>query len=306
MFKKTFNVLMCVIVAVPLLFFSCQTENYEPQDEQHLIELKKQLEPVLSQDLPTEVKNQLELTQQNLEKHLGGELSIEQVTVLGKLSSEKSLKSLPLALANKESFVATGNIMQASTVVMGRLHKLFPEELEGAKQAIQEVVSEEIETGDMVMEITWKYKNEIYTTQCFYRNTGIVWDNVITGLFMMAQEPTEEITSLKVSSRSTSRSWRANWLWGSKRGEMGYRITIYYSGSSVRNTDVSDWGYISLGKARSESKIVKNSGSYGKCRYALGLCTPVGSLSFNHSNFSVSFSGLGSNMIANGYKSLYP
>jgi len=38
----------------------------------------------------------------------------------------------------------------------------------------------------------------------------------------------------------------------------------------------------------------------------LGLCTPTGSLSFNASKFSVSFSGLGSNIVSNGTKSLYP
>ncbi len=110
----------------------------------------------------------------------------------------------------------------------------------------------------------------------------------------------------KVVSKWYKEWWTANWLWGSKRGEIGYQITIYYTGSSVSNADVNDWGNISLGKAKSESKILRRTGAFGQCQYALGLCTPTGSLSFNASKFSVSFSGLGSNIVANGTKSLYP
>ena len=306
MLKRTINVLKYFIVAVPLLLLGCQTENWDPKQNQSLDDLKSQLNPVLTQELPAEVEEQLQRTSQNLAKYMGNALVIEQVDVLGELSTDNSLKASQVVISENTSFVASGNITEPSTVKVGELQRLYPDELSRAKQAVQEIVSTEVKAGDKVMEITWRSKDLKFKTQCFYRNSGIVWDNVLSGLIIMEPKPDVEISTLKASSRTYRSWWTAHWLWGSKRGEMGYQIKIYYSGSKVSNTDVSDWAYISLGKAESKSKIVKNSGSYGKCRYALGLCTPLGSLSFNHSNFSVSFSGLGSNIVANGYKSLYP
>lgn len=63
---------------------------------------------------------------------------------------------------------------------------------------------------------------------------------------------------------------------------------------------------MNLGRAKSESRLLRRTGSYGKVQYALGICTPTGSLSFDYKNFKVSMSGLASNIIRNGTKSLYP
>jgi hypothetical protein len=101
--------------------------------------------------------------------------------------------------------------------------------------------------------------------------------------------------------------WTASWLWGSKRGEMGYKITIHCTSSThVSSTDRQDWASITIGNARSESRILKNSGSYGKIGYALGLSTPTVSLHFNSGSFQITTSGIGSNIVRNGTKSLYP
>ncbi|WP_228463790.1 hypothetical protein [Chryseobacterium bernardetii] len=201
--------------------------------------------------------------------------------------------------------------MDLSTVKLGRIGDLYVgDDLSSAQSGLKEMVTEEIKTGTNVMEVIWSNKNGKFTSLCFYNDSGIIWDNVLGGLIVMDTRSTVENSNTgaaaKVASKWYKEWWTASWLWGSKRGEMGYQITIYYTGSSVSNADVNDWANISLGKAKSESKITKRTGAYGQCQYALGLCTPTGSLSFNASKFSVSFSGLGSNMVSNGYKSLYP
>ncbi|CEJ70042.1 hypothetical protein BN1195_02345 [Chryseobacterium oranimense G311] len=239
------------------------------------------------------------------------DLQITGITVLGKLSTQRGLEISQNLISDRDQFTAEGNILEPETVKVGKIGTLFTgDQLSEAQKGLKEASSEQIKTGTEVLEISWNYKGEQFTSLCFYNESGIIWDNVFAGLVMMDTRGNSETSPIdsqaKVASKWYKQWWTANWLWGSKRGEIGYQITIYYSGSTVSNVDVSDWGNISLGKAKSESKVTKRTGAYGQCRYALGLCTPTGSLSFNSSNFSVSFSGLGSNIVSNGTKSLYP
>lgn len=309
MFKKFINLFKYLIVSLTLLFASCNNEDQELQVD-HSLDLKSQLGTVSSQDLPSVVQNQLELTIENLNKYMSGKLQIEDINVLGELTTEKSLKTSCLVVSDQKSFVASGNIMEPSSVIVGEIQELQTnEKSQEIKDNIMNLASQEIKIGDQVLEITWKNGNETFKTVCFYRESGIVWDNVLTGLFIIDPEAQIEESNPSKTTKSSKyykKWWTATWLWGSERGEMGYKITIYYSGSTVSNTDVEDWGYITLGHAKSESKILKNSGSYGKCQYALGMCTPTGFLKFDYAKFTVSFSGLGSNCVANGTKSLYP
>ncbi|MEO8517132.1 MAG: hypothetical protein ABI426_10320 [Flavobacterium sp.] len=295
---------------------SCQDDNADVSpaktiENQSVNNFKKELTPLSSQELPEIVQKQLNLSKENLSKHLKNDLQITGITVLGKLSTEKGLIDAQNLLSAKETRIAFGNITDPTSVVIGKMQNLYVgKELSASQTNIKDVAVQEIKTDDNVLEISWIYKSEKFTTLCFYRNSGIVWDNVLGGLIMMDSKANVETSKndnqAKIASRWYKQWWTADWIWGSQRGEIGYQITIYYSGSTVSNTDVNDWGNMSLGSARSESKITKNTGSYGQCRYALGLCTPTGSLSFSYSSFSVSFSGLGSNIVSNGYKSLYP
>lgn len=312
---KFANAFKALLVLSALTLNSCQKDDIETIQEnsieQNSIEsLKKVLIPASSQELPYEVQNQLNLTKANLSKYLNGDLQIEKVTVLGKIATETGLSIAQNVISNEESTVAFGNIKDSKSVVVEKIKNLYSgETLKTSQKNIKDIASDEIQKDDNILEITWSDKNHQFTSLCFYRASGIVWDNVLTGLVMMDPNGTIETSNneqAKVLSKWYKQWWTATWLWGSDRGEIGYQITIYYSGSTVSNTDVSDWGYMSLGSARSESKVTKETGSYGQCRYALGLCTPTGSLSFNYTNFSVSFSGLGSNIVSNGYKSLYP
>ncbi|WP_445455570.1 hypothetical protein [Flavobacterium sp. HNIBRBA15423] len=310
------NKLNLVLALVALTFASCEKESVEidsaqDQTAQSIENFRAILLTPTSQELPEAVKEQLNSSKANLLTYTDNSIEILGVTVLGTVKTTEALNLSKELLSSKESIAALGDITEPASIVSGQLKDLYSgNELLEIQKSITEVATSELKLEDQVMEISWQINNKQYKSFCFYRANGIVWDNIIGGLVIMGKQQIEENVENDSQGRAASKwrslTWTANWLWGSKRGTMGAKITIYYSGSTVSNTDRSDWGTITLGKAKSESKIIKNSGSYGKIQYALGLCTPVGSLSFNSSNFTVSFSGLGSNMVANGTMSLYP
>ncbi|WP_250253092.1 hypothetical protein [Chryseobacterium sp. Marseille-Q3244] len=313
--KKLVTAFKFMAVLTVLTLSSCSDENNEITKQEAVqakittADLQKET-TAISLTVPGTVQTQLDESQKNLEKYLKSDLQIAGVKVIGQISTQKGIEISKSLVADKDQFIAIGNLMDLSTVKLGRIGDLYVgDDLSTAQTGLKEMVTEAIKTGTNVMEVIWSNKNGRFTSLCFYNDSGIIWDNVLGGLIMMDTRGTVEnsnAAAAKVASKWYKEWWTASWLWGSKRGEMGYQITIYYTGSSVSNADVNDWANISLGKAKSESKITKKTGAYGQCQYALGLCTPTGSLSFNASKFSVSFSGLGSNMVSNGYKSLYP
>lgn len=314
--KKLVTTFKVFAVLSVMALYSCQNENNEMNQQEAvqakttIDELKKEITPSSSQLIPEAVQLQLNESTKNLETYLKNDLRIVGVAVLGKISTQQGVELSKKLITDKDQFIASGNILDPSSVKIAKIGDLYHgEDLTIAQQGLKEAITGEVKAGTQVMEVTWNGKNGKFTTLCFYGDSGIIWDNIFGGLVMMdtrGNSETSDREASKVASTWYKQWWTANWLWGSKRGEAGYKITIYYSGSTVSNADVSDWGYISLGKAKSESKITKKTGAYGQCRYALGLCTPTGSLSFNSTNFSVSFSGLGSNIVSNGTKSLYP
>ncbi|MGE8553113.1 MAG: hypothetical protein ACN6OB_04125 [Chryseobacterium jejuense] len=313
--KKLVTAFKLMAVLSVLSLSSCSDENNEISKQETVqtkittADLQKETTSI-SQAVPGTVQAQLDESQKSLEKYLKSDIQMAGVKVIGQISTQKGIEISKSLISDKDQYIAVGNLMDLSTVKLGRIGDLYAgDDLNIAQTGLKEMAAEEIKTGTNVMEVIWSNKNGKFTTLCFYNDSGIIWDNVLGGLIMMDTRGTVEnsnTAAAKVVSKWYKEWWTANWLWGSKRGEMGYQITIYYTGSSVSNTDVNDWSNISLGKAKSESKVTKKTGAYGQCQYALGLCTPTGSLSFNASKFSVSFSGLGSNMVSNGYKSLYP
>lgn len=314
--KKLVTAFKFMAVLSVLTLNSCSDENSEMTKQETVqtkittSDLQKETTSI-SQTVPGTVQIQLDESQKSLEKYLKSDLQIAGVKVIGQISTQKGIEISKSLISDKDQFVAIGNLMDLSTVKLGRIGDLYAgDDLNTAQTGLKEMVTEEIKTGTNVMEVIWSNKNGKFTSLCFYNDSGIIWDNVLGGLIVMDTRGTVEDSNAgataKVASKWYKEWWTASWLWGSKRGEMGYQITIYYTGSTVSNADVNDWANISLGKAKSESKITRKTGAYGQCQYALGLCTPTGSLSFNASKFSVSFSGLGSNMVSNGVKSLYP
>ena len=312
--KKMFKTLGILTVLFALLLTSCQQDRKEDQplggnQSVSIVDLKKHLSPVTG-GLPEAVQQQIESSKANLEKYTGNNLRIEGTEILGTIHSEAGAAVAKTLLASKNTTVASGNLMEMESFTLFKLSELgSAQDAETASQNISEMTRTLITSGMQVMEISWSYGNKQFKSLCIYNQHGIVYDTAIVGIVIMDKEGVTAESNdhlAKAAWRWVSSTWTANWLWGSKRGEKGYKITIYYNGSTVSSVDRSDWGHISLGKAQSHSKTLKNSGSYGKIQYALGLCTPVGSLSLDTKYFKVSFSGLGSNIVANGTRSLYP
>jgi hypothetical protein len=315
--KKLFlNKLNLVLALIALTLASCEYESAEVSQEndqtnQSIENLKAILVPPNSKKLPEIVNEQINSSKSNLLNYLDKSMEISGVTVLGTIKTTKALNLSKEILTSKESIIASGDIARSSSVVAGKLQDLYSgDKLLEVQKSISDVATSELKINDQVLEITWNYKNNKIKSLCFYRSEGIVWDNVLGGLIIMGGKQIKDNLAYDSQSKVTWKSrkiwWEADWLWGSKRGEIGTEIKIYYTGSRVSNTDNSDWGYISLGHAKSYSKTIKNSGTHGEIQYALGLCTPFGSLSFDVKGFKVSFSGLGSNVVANGTMSLYP
>lgn len=263
---------------------------------------------------PNENLNKITLDQLKLSQQIWNEKFSDKITLLNyeyvsSIENESDKQEMLKNIADDAKIIAVGNINQPEFVKVEVL-KENSAKANITKDNLRKYVKNEIEISQKVIALNWDKNGEQFTTYCIANKDGIVWDNLLGGVIAVDPEIKEESGngsgSNKMASRWYKEWWTAGWLWGSKRGEIGYRIEIYYSGNNVSNTDVQDWGNITLGKSKSESKIVKNSGSYGKIKYALGLCTPTGTISFNHSNFSVSVGGLGSDIVRNGYKSLYP
>ena len=284
--------LWCLLVAFAASIFltSCEQENVLLPDA----------------ELPDIVEQQLKTSQEIWNQAFSDKLTYVSHEYVADIKNESDKNKILISMADEAQLVASGNVQEPETVKVEVLDGTTDNAVK-TRRNIRNYMADEVEVGNQVIAITWKRGDETHVTHCIANADGIVWDNVLGGVISVDPAGEESHSAdTKSAWKSYRRWWTANWLWGSKRGEIGYKITIYYNGSYVSNTDRQDWGHITIGKAKSESKILKNSGNYGKIRYALGLCTPVGTLSFNHSNFTVSAGGIGSNIVRNGTKSLYP
>lgn len=300
------------VALVLTIVFSCTKEDNDlNQDADSLLDSEYGLESISDKQIPEEVQKQLNATKENLALYMGDALQILDYKIIGKLPNTKSLDKTFDALSKSYATVAYGNIMAPETVIIGELNKLLPSKMQEGSDLLKTYASDQIKVGDKGMELTWQYKGEVFKTTTFYNEQGITWDNLMVGLIMMDPEAETEIKNNSneksgVQWNSYKKSWYGNWLWGSRRGTIYYEITVYHTNGNVSNTDITDYGHMNIGSAKSESRVLKETGSYGRGQYALGLCTPIASLKFNQDKFEVSVSGIGSNIISNGTKSLYP
>jgi len=302
---KLFPLNLLAIAMLAIFTVSCEKETINldnPSDPSvdNAIALKGKL--------PTEIDKQLNAIKSNLNKHTGETFKLLNYTTIDKKNVDSKVSFLK---SSGEEGIAYGNIAEPSTVIFSKMNELSSLSRQTVSNDINSYKTELIKPSDDVMTLTWEANGKEFTSVCHYNSKGIVWDNVIFGLFEALPEG-EETKGTRNSDKSMveedwyKRWWTVNWIFGSKRGEMGYQITIYYNGNRVSNTDRRDWAYINLGKEKSESRITKNSGSHGKIKYALGLATPTATLSFDRNGFTVSSGGIGSSSVQNGTKSLYP
>ncbi len=298
--KSIFFSLMAVGM-VTLMCTSCDKDSEEDQP------IEKVAETV--GELPEKVIEQLDFIKTNLASKTGDQFKLLEYSMTKDENVDSGDKA-SLKTIDSET-IAFGNIAEPNSIIFGSIDEVSPNN-QVAKKSVDNYKSDLIKSTDQTIELRWEAKGKILKSICYYNNNGIVWDNVIFGLVDMdpkgldVNEETQVGAKNAVLSKSEGLKWNIKWIWGGKRGEIGYRITIFYSNKTVSSTDRSDWGWMTAGSAKSESKITKNSGTHGKIQYALGWATPTASVSFDKNSFKVSVSGVGSKGVQNGTDTLYP
>ncbi|MBE7169073.1 MAG: hypothetical protein INR73_00690 [Williamsia sp.] len=270
--------------------------------------------PPERQQLAATAKDQLDLSRQNWNKYAAGLARFVSYEPVQKINIEAEKNAVVQQLLSGDAYIAYGNVQDPSTlslVTIASLHK----QSAAAVDTLTRYATSQVRTGDQLVNIQWEKGTLRFTSKCIVRNDSIVWDNLLTNVVMMDPEG----KTVKESSNDNPaakyyrqwykewRSWTVNWIWGSRRGEMGEEITVWpYSNGQVYNTDARSWAYINIGSYRSESRVLVNAGTYGKIQYAVGVATPAASVTFNNSNFKVEVHGIGSSRIENGTHSLTP
>lgn len=261
---------------------------------------------------------QLAKSQETWNSYLGESVKMEGYAVIGTINDAVTKEEVLASISNPKAMMAYGNLEDRAGVKIGSLENLAAAgnkgELLNAQQTILSYADTAIQIGDQIVEIQWSGKVDgHFTSLCIVRASGLVWDNLLTGVVIIKEDGLHPPSQFESMDRATTKTyqqyWNVYWIGGGLRGQIGYTIMIRYycSTNKVCSTDRTDWGNMALGSVQSESKILVNSGAaYGQIQYALGLATPVASVTFNNASFSVSVSGIGSSIIQNGTKSLYP
>ncbi len=287
-------------IAVTLLFTACEKDA--------IVNQPTEAAASTFNELPDKVVEQLKGVEANLKIQTEDRYRLLEYSV----DSYGERTDRTVSKTGENETIAYGNIANPNSIVFGSVKELSSKGGSVAK-SVDDFKAKLIKSTDKAMELTWEAEGRQFKTICYYNDEGIVWDNVIFGLIEIEEDGKIENSAKK--GETTDRSggsawskswWDIKWLWGSKRGEIGYKITVNFNtNGSVRNTDREDWGWMTAGSTKSESRVLRNSGSYGQIQYALGWATPTGSVSFDREGFKVSVSGVGSKGAQNGTKS-YP
>ncbi len=254
---------------------------------------------------PNLVKNQLDLSMKNWNDRLTTIATIKSYKEVDVLDTEAKRTALIDELVLPSAIAAYGDILDAQTVHLEPLSILFANNAD-ATSALKAAIAKQITLGDKVMEITWSKNEQPFVTKCIVNKTGIVWDNVLHGVYM-GEAAIESTNSERINSNTSVRNYEwsqsVNWIWGAKRGQMGYKMGIHHTNSIVTSTTVDAYAGMNSGTSFKQSVVLFPQGTQGTARIALGLATPTTALQFDESAFSVNGTGT---KVFNTMKVLYP
>ncbi len=301
--------ILCVMLVLGMVV-SCSKEQTEEPTLENALELSELgLEEVNSQELPFKIKEQLRNSNANFNKYLGGSLQYVSHKVLGKAASDKALENVISMSAQDASIVAIGDLAQPETVSIKTLKQVQKTSNINRKNVVKNLARKTVDKGDIVMELTWEYQGEKITTIALGNEEGISWDNMLSGIFLTEKEAISEDSDVKGTNetaryRSWSESgykWTFRYAWGAYRGEMFYAVRVTYDLDTreVILVDTRDGANIGWGSGISESAVIGRGRDYGQCRYALGVATSGGSITFDRGNFKVN-SNYGGTFVRNG------
>ncbi|MDB5246417.1 MAG: hypothetical protein JWQ40_811 [Segetibacter sp.] len=315
--QKIKHLVIVAITLCTLMLFACQKESKVTPVEQ----------PTTA--VSSKISNDFEVAKQNWNSNVGSLVRMQSFKAVGTIKSNAEKEAMMNQIMADDAMAAYGNILDESSMNLKTVGEL-QQENSTTKETMRTYLQQQLNVGDLVVDVLWESKSKSFTSKTIIHDDAIAWDNLLTSSIMMDTKPVITVTpseeiAAKADPAAGSRvggsaitaayaawyrqtySWVGNWIWGSKRGDMGETTTIHcYSNGRVYSTDRSDWANMALGSARSESKVLVNSGSYGKTQYALGIATPFASVSFNNSNWKVEVGGIGSSMVRNGTHTLYP
>jgi hypothetical protein len=189
------------------------------------------------------------------------------------------------------------------------------------KGHVNDYLTRNVRKGQGRVVLTWEYNGKRFTSICIYDNSGLVYDNILSNVFMFEAAQNNNVADknntvldmgvqqLSKSYTATVRSYIIKWVWGSKRGEIIIKHSILVQGNKI----VTNWGsgtaWMTLGSAstRQTSYVLKNS--YAQLTWAFAWATPTASFSFSYggkpAQLSASVSGIGSKGKGSGIHTWY-
>ncbi|MEN9610362.1 MAG: hypothetical protein RLZZ628_1176 [Bacteroidota bacterium] len=251
------------------------------------------------------VKHQLDRSLKNWNDHLSALITLKSYKELDDLSTEAKRTALIEELTAPTAVVASGDVLDVQSIRVNQLANLFANNPDAASLFKAEV-SKQIHVGDKVMELTWQRGDNSYTTKCVTNKTGIAWDNVLYGVYM-GDAAIESTATEHINTNSAAKKYEwnqsVNWIWGDKRGQMGYSMRITNTNGIVTSTVVDAGASMNSGTAFNKSVVVFDQGTQGTAKISLGLATPTAFLKFDDTASTVN--GAGSKVL-NTIKILYP
>jgi hypothetical protein len=240
----------------------------------------------------------------NWNDHLSAVATIKSFKDVETIDSDTKLAAMIETLTAPTEIVASGDVLQAQSVKLGTLSQISNNS--NAAQRLKTEISKQIHVGDKVMEISWLKGETPFVTKCIVNETGIVWDNVLYGVYM-GQPAIETTTTNRVNVNTEEKrhywSQAVNWIWGDKRGQMDYTMRISHTNGLVTSTVIDANSSMNSGTAFHKSAIVFEQGTHGMAKIAMGLTTPTAVLSFDENGFVVNGAGT---QVLNTLKTLYP
>ena len=169
--------------------------------------------------------------------------------------------------------------------------------------------------------LTWEFGSKQCNSICVFSGDSIIYDNII--LNMLCFEEKEPSTNIvySVKSRSETTSFNnltaefggdAYWLWGSHRGEVRIRHSIYGSYNYLQNSDCNAFARMTLGDADAKANIanrVLGQNGYSICAYGYYIASVAISAKiiqhYSPISYSVEVSGFGEKVVGSGEHSLH-
>ncbi len=320
--KTTTSRLAMMVIAVSLFFAACKKndstlpsnpENLNPTSQR----IKEQLDSVVkiwNTNAIVDLKlkgyklEETNITNSNLtevkQQLLNGNNIVPYFD--GKNASSFRLNTLQQSIALQKSAQPTG------------LEKLDQD----AGDRFSRTINNVIQPGQHVATLQWQVNGQTITSTCVYDSKGLVYDNVLTNMFVVTDntQPSESKLNKLSSQNVIAASQQAytatvvdltiKWVWGSERGKVRVYHSILVDWSKYKI--LSNWGssnnYMSVGSADSRQSDYGNHGTYALLSWAYGWATPTADFSFSHDgNFkwSVSLSGVGSKGGGQGIHNYY-